>query len=433
MDADEYMTSPVPAATNIPWWRVAMMNSIFNLSLPIFIQGQQLAATSTARTFIIGLVAGGVVLGIIGAVTGAIGSMTRLSSYMLSRIAFGTHGAILVNVSVALSLLGWFGVNINLFSDAIRQLLSAYHFYEGPAWPIELFGGALMTATTAIGLKAIDRLALAITPLLLVVAAMMLNSVLHIGSLHTVLERAPASGLSLGDTLSAIVGGSAIGAVIMPDLTRFVRHWSGTMLVSVFTYVVSASVITLIGGLAGLATGQSDMLRLMIGIGLGGAAFVTVIGGSWIPNALNLYSAVLSISTSAPRLKRSLSTLLCGVGGTIAAFFNILDHFITFLFYLAIVFVPVAGVVAADFFVVRPSIYRGPEAAQAAGMYQWSALAAWAIGAVVAIAGSDGLLSLTHIAAIDAIFVAAVARVLFGLTFDRSPGPIWLRRRPGAG
>lgn len=429
MDADEYMTSPVPAAINIPWWRVAMMNSIFILSLPTFILGQQLAAAATARTFILGLLVAGLVLGIIGAFTGAIGSMTRLSSYMLSRIAFGTRGAILVNVSVALSLLGWFGVNINLFSDAIRQLLSAYHFYEGPAWPIELFGGALMTATTVIGLKAIDRLALAISPLLLVVAAMMLNSVLHIGSLHTVLERAPASGLSVGDTLSAIVGGSAIGAVIMPDLTRFVRHWSGTLLVSVFTYVVSASTITLIGGLAGLATGQSDMLRLMIGIGLGGAAFVTVIGGSWIPNALNLYSAVLSISTSAPRLKRSLTTLLCGVGGTIAAFCNILDHFITFLFYLAIVFVPVAGVVSADFFIVRPDAYRDAEVSAAPALIRWPALVAWVVGAAVAVAGAHGLLHMTNIAAVDAILVAAATHVLLSRLFDRALNPIWPRQQ----
>ncbi|MDR3511374.1 MAG: cytosine permease [Caulobacteraceae bacterium] len=418
MNADEHMTSPVPRTINMPWWRVAMMNSIFNLSLPVFIQGQQLAAASTAWTFFAGLSAGGLLLGVIGAVTGAIGSMTRLSSYMLTRIAFGARGSVLVNVSLAISLLGWFGVNIDLFSEATRYLLGAYHLYQGPAWPIQMAGGALMTATTVIGLKAIDNLALAISPLLLVVAVMMLAAVLHVGSLQAVLARAPATGMSLGDNMSAIVGGSAIGAVIMPDLTRFVRHWRGTALIAFFTFVVSATAIAAIGGLAGLATGQSDMLKLMIGVGLGAGAFVTVIGGSWIPNALNLYSAVLSLSSSAPRLRRGYATLACGVGGTIAAFFNILDHFITFLFYLAILFVPVAGILAADVFVVRPGAYRGDDAVQRAAPYQWCALAAWALGAAVAVAGSRGVLTLTHIAAVDAILVAGLARCVLGWMVD---------------
>ena len=54
-------------------------------------------------------------LTIIGCITGSIGARTRLSSYMLVRIAFGDRGASLVNLAFALSLLGWFGVNIDLF------------------------------------------------------------------------------------------------------------------------------------------------------------------------------------------------------------------------------------------------------------------------------------------------------------------------------
>ena len=431
MDSDAYMTAPVPDTVNIAWWRVALMNSIFSLSLPTFIQGLQLAATSTASAFMIGLLAGGVLLAVIAAVMGAIGSITRLSSYMLTKIAFGARGSILVNISLTLSLLGWFGVNINLFSDAIRQLLGAYHLYQGPAWPIQLAGGALMTATTVIGLKAIDRLALLTTPLLLVAAAMMLNAVLHIGSLRVVLAHSPATGLSLGDNMSAIVGGSAIGAVIAPDLTRFVRSWTGSVYGALITYVVTASAITAIGGLAGLATGRADMLQLMIAVGLGAAAFVTVIGGSWIPNALNLYSAVLSLSTSAPRVRRASATLICGIGGTLAAFFNILDHFITFLFYLAIIFVPVAGIVAADIFMVRPGAY-GAEASRASiPAFQWPALGAWAIGAAVAVAGSRGWVSLTRIAALDAIVVAALARIVLGWMFDPAFKARWAARRAG--
>lgn len=422
MDADEYMNDRVPHAVSIPWWRVALMNSVFSLTLPAFISGLQLAVASPSRNFLIGLAGGGVLLAVIAAVMGAIGSMTRLSSYVLTRIAFGARGAVLVNLSLAVSLLGWFGVNINLFSAAILQLLQAYHIGPVPAWPIDLAAGALMTGTTVIGLKAIDRLALLLTPVLLVVAVMMFQAVLKIGSLQAVLAHSPHAGLSVGENLSAIVGGAAIGAVITPDLTRFVRHWGGAVMSAVITYVLSASAVIAIGGLAGLATGSNDMLKVMVAVGLGGGAFVTMIGGSWIINALNLYSSVLSLSTSAPRMRRSTITLLCGLGGTVAAFFNILDHFVTFLFYLAIMFVPVAGVIAVDIFILRRDAYQAPDALERLPAFQWSAIAAWAVGAAVAVAADHGLLTLTRIAAIDSILVAALARLVLGRLFDRRGG-----------
>jgi cytosine permease len=420
--ADEYMNARVPHAVSIPWWRVALMNSIFSLTMPAFISGLQLAASSPADNFLLGLLGGGVLLAAVAGVMGAIGSMTRLSSYMLTRIAFGARGAVLVNLSLAVSLLGWFGVNINLFGVAIIQLLQAYHIGPVPAWPVELAGGVLMTWTTVIGLKAIDRLSLLLTPVLLVVAVMMFAAVLKIGSLQAVLAHCPRTGLSLGDNLSAIVGGSAVGAVITPDLARFVRHWFGSVLGAVITYVLSASAVIVIGGLAGLATGSNDMLKVMVAVGLGAGAFVTMIGGSWIINALNLYSSVLSISTSVPRMRRATITLLCGLGGTVAAFFNILDHFITFLFYLAIVFVPVAGVIVVDVFVMRPDAYHAPDALDGLAPYQWSAIAAWAIGAVVAMLASHGLLTLTRIAALDSILVAAAARLALGWAAGTAAG-----------
>lgn len=50
-------------------------------------------------------------------------------------------------------------------------------------------------------------------PLRLVVGALMLLAILHIGSLRTVFSRSPTTRLSLGDVMSAVVGVLVIGAV----------------------------------------------------------------------------------------------------------------------------------------------------------------------------------------------------------------------------
>jgi cytosine permease len=63
------------------------------------------------------------------------------------------------------------GVNLNLFGDSIQRLLRALLDYHGPEWPSELAAGVLITGTTLVGLKAINRLSMLIVPVLLLVCA----------------------------------------------------------------------------------------------------------------------------------------------------------------------------------------------------------------------------------------------------------------------
>lgn len=408
MESDEFSTSPVPMDRSIPWWKIAVSNVLFSVCLPTLITGLDLAQAAPRSTFLWGVVVGSVILTFIGMLTSVVGARTRLSSYMLARIAFGTHGSTLLNLTFALSLIGWFGVNINLFGDAMRTLLGSLAGYHGPEWPIELTAGLLMTGTTLVGLRAINLLSVVIVPVLVVVCGFMLARSLAHGSVSEILRLAPATGMSFGDTVSAVVGGVIVGAVIMPDTCRFIGPIHGAVWTSIFTYFVSGIAVVIIGGLAGLATGRHDMLDLMLFMGLGAGAFAIVLGGSWILNALNLYSAGLSVGAAVPRLHRDLATLACGIIGTLAAFLQILDHFITFLFYLSIVFVPVASIIIIDFCFIRPRDYLSTGVLPVRAL-EPQAVVAWAAGACIAVLGSAGYLKISGIAAVDAMVVAGVA------------------------
>jgi cytosine permease len=406
MDSDEFSTSRVPMDRSIAWWRIATINVLFSVSLPTLITGMDLANQAPRATFLWSIVVGSLILTVIGICTSIVGCRARFSSYMLARIAFGARGSMLLNLAFALSLIGWFGVNLNLFGDSIQRLLRVLLDYQGPEWPSELAAGILITGTTLVGLKAINRLSMLIVPVLLLVCALLLVKSLGHASFGEILARAPATGMSFGDAVSAIVGGYIVGAVIMPDTCRFIGPAHGAVWTAVLTYFVSSAGIMVIGGLAALALHLTDMLDLMLAMGLGAGAFAIVIGGSWLLNALNLYSAALSVDAAVPRLKRSTTTLLCGVLGTLAAFLNILDHFLAFLFYLSIVFVPVASIIVIDCFWLRRSDYLVGDGASRG--IEPPALAAWGVGAAVALAGSAGLLHLTDVAALDALVVTGV-------------------------
>ena len=407
MESNEFSTSRVPPGQSVAWWKIAMINVLFSFSLPSLIAGMDLAHTTTRARLVSGILVGSAILSVIAVLTSVVGSRTRLSSYLLARIAFGARGSMILNLAFAVSLVGWFGVNLNLFGQALARLLPALVGYRGPEWPIELAAGALITATTMIGLKAINRLSYVIVPVLIAVCALLLARSAEQGNMLEILARAPATGMSFGDVVSAVVGGVIVGAVIMPDTCRFIGPTRGAVWTAVLTFLVTNALVMFIGGLAALAMRRNDMLDLMLAMGLGAAAFAIVIGSSWLLNALNLYSASLSIGAALPRLSRTAGTLICGLVGTLAAFLEILDHFLVFLFYLSIVFVPVASIIVIDCFFLRPVDYRGPGEAPVRAV-EPAALLAWGAGAAFAVLGSMELVRLSGIAALDSMLVTAL-------------------------
>lgn len=410
-ESEEYATQPVPDHKTVGWVRVALVAAMVAFSLPTFLTGLELAVVSSAPDTALMLLVGAIILTLLGSLTGGIGASTRLSSYMLNRVAFGTRGAALVNLAFAISLLGWFGVNIDLFSGAVQRLALELFDVAVPAWPVELFAGLVMTITTVFGFRAINLLSTLLVPVLVVVTAQLILGAVDVTPLADIMAETVEAPISFGDGVSAVVGAVIVGAVILPDITRFIRHWRGAVYAVIITYFFIDLVVTGAGAIASSALADDDLLNIMITLGIGWAAFAIVIFGSWVLNSLNLYSTMLSVESTFPRLNNQWLIVVTGALGTVAAFFNILDYFLDFLFYLAIVFVPVSGVIAVDYLLLRRPAYHQQRQAQEVSLRP-HAVFSWALGASVSLVGSWGWLSLSGIAAVDAMLVAAVSYYL---------------------
>ncbi len=403
----EFATEPVPEDRTVGWLRVGVISAMVAFSLPTFVAGVEVATAVSADRAVLSLFFGSLMLTVIGCITGSIGARTRLSSYMLVRIAFGDRGASLVNLAFALSLLGWFGFNIDLFSDAVLRLFKDIFDVSVNPWTVELAAGMVMTITTAYGFRAINSLSMLLVPVLMVVTAVLISTSLGVRPISEIFAERNSSSITLGDAISSVVGTVIVGAVILPDITRFIRQWRGAIFTALLSYLLIGFIVMGAGALASSALVNDHMLDIMIVMGLGWAAFAIVIAGSWVLNSLNLYSTMLSVEATLPRLKHKLLVVVLGTLGTAAAFLNILDYFLTFLFYLAIVFVPVAGVIAVDYILVRRSAYHADRLALQRP-FSPLAIVAWAAGALVALLGAEGIVTLSGIAALDAMAVSAI-------------------------
>lgn len=392
----------------VPWPRVAAVAAMVAFSLPTFITGLEVSQGLSAVDAAWALVWGSVIILIVGAIMGAIGANSRMSSYLLVRIAFGDLGASLVNIAFAISLLGWFGININLFAGAVSRLALDVWGLHLSTIGLAIFASICMTITTIVGFRAINLLATLLVPVLAFVTFLLARSAFETHTLDEILAAEKVATMTIGDGISAIVGAIIIGAIILPDITRFVRHWSGAVYTAIIAYMIVQLAVMAAASLAGSVSGKTDILDIMLDLNLGFGAFAIVIAGSWVLNSLNLYSTILSVKATFSKLNSRWLAIGLGAVGVIAALLNILDSFVTFLFYLSVVFIPVAGVIIIDWALIRPSAYT-IEALEKNRSVNAPGFIAWAIGAAFAVMASEALLpTLTGIAAMDAVILAGL-------------------------
>ena len=408
---EDYATRPVPDSRTVGGLRVGMLYAAQAFSVPGLVTGVEIAGALGLSASLVAFLAGGLFLTAVGSVTGYIGARVRLSSYMLIKFAFGEMGSKIVNFAFALSQFGWFGVQVYLFAQAAQGLGAEVLGLEIERHVYVLAGGALMIVSTMFGFKLLNRLAVVIVPLMIAVMAIMLYLALGSQPLAAIFEVPGDLSVTPGQAISAVVGSLVLGAILIPDVTRYAHTWKGGVSASVITFFLASTFVYIAAAIPSLVTGEGDTLRVMIGMGLGIAAFALVILATWTTNSINLYGSSLSLSAVLSDVRGWKVTVGCGIAGTAAALFGILDYFVPFLIYLSVVFIPVGGIYITDFFLVSGRNYRLEDLAGRPA-WAWPALTAWAAGSAVSYLTSQGHLVLSTIPAVDALAVAAAAYYL---------------------
>ena len=119
----DYPTSPVPEDRTVSGLRIGLILGVLAFAVPGLVAGAEIGGALGLRRSFIAFPAAGLLLVAVGAAVGIIGVYNRLSSYVLIQCLFGRFGANLLCLAIALSMLGWYGVNMDLLSAALQHLL----------------------------------------------------------------------------------------------------------------------------------------------------------------------------------------------------------------------------------------------------------------------------------------------------------------------
>jgi cytosine permease len=92
---------------------------------------------------------------LIGALVGYIGYKTACNSGLLYRFTYGNVGAYLPVLFVAMLTIGWQGITVGAFGFAWAQSFDSTTFYV-----VAILAGVLFTATTYMGVAALEKVSL---------------------------------------------------------------------------------------------------------------------------------------------------------------------------------------------------------------------------------------------------------------------------------
>jgi cytosine permease len=180
-------------------------------------------------------------------------------------------------------------------------------------------------------------------------------------SFTELLAAAPAGRhLGMAEAITAVTGSFIIGAIVTPDVSRFMRSGKDVFWMTLIATFVGELSINLLAVAMALLLRSADIVTLMSALTGWLGATIAVVSTVKLNN-LNLYSSSLGFSTllHALRLQRNGTidrgrvTWWVGITSTVLSMLGILDHFIGFLVLLGVAIPPVAGIMIVDYYLLR--------------------------------------------------------------------------------
>ena len=405
---ENFAHGALPEEHTVPGWRVALIVASFTFALPGFLNCAQTALALGFWPAVGAAALAGLILCGGACLTAVISVRTRLTTYLLVQRSFGVRGAALVNLVIAVIHFCWFGVNVSFFGDAMVAAAGGGYGIKGDFATFVMIGSALITVSTIFGFRTLDRLAMVAVPLVGVVLVVICLTVLP----HHPLELSPAAHppvpMSFGIALSALVGGNMLTVATMPDLSRYIRSERGALTGMALIFPIAAPLLMIVSALIALATGQTDIMKLVVALGFGVPALVLLVLSVWTINALNLYSAGLSAAATFPRVPQWALTVIGGMAGCALAIAGIITTFIPFLVTLGLIIPPIAAVYVIDG--LRTFAHQDPAFdAAAVPAFRWEAIAVWLGSLAITMPATAWGYTLTTVPALDASILAALA------------------------
>lgn len=374
----------VPDSERKNWWTVALIQAGIMISIPCLMVGSTLASSLALGDAILAIVVGFAVAVFFMTLIGMQSSDLGRPMCVVASSAFGKTGVrIFMMTLFSVALISWFGFQTVVCGEAFSNLLRESFGINFNVTASIILWGIIMLITAVWGINALGWLNnIAIPALVVVIGIATVISFKNYGSEALIGYQPPAdTQISVLAGIAMAFGGQSCGMVVTGDITRFQKSRKDTVLATVLGVFPVSIIMIVLGYMLSVMTGDSDISNILCTLGLPILGMLVLIAATWTTNTTNSYSAgidmVMLFNTSDK--SRAIMTVIAGILGTILALTGIMYRFGAFLTICGYAFGPVAGVMVADYWIIRKG---NPEEWFYKDGFDWVGITSWAAGVI---------------------------------------------------
>lgn len=402
---DEVGIRPVPVHRRVlGLWDTFVLWADLGISFLVMVVGTFLVPGLGLKQALLAILVGAVIGNVLLGIGGAVGAEVRVPQMVLLRAPLGLRGSYLPTALNILQLLGWATFEVIVMAQAADVLMrevfglrSLYHLW------VAFFTALTLVLALSGPIRVTRLLKVSIVWLVLISTLWITGSLLVNYDIGAILSQPGDGSMSFWLAVDLVVALPISWFPLVADYNRFARDtraafWgtaAGYFVPQVWFYALGSLLVLAVNVASDPNAPISPMLTAIAGLTAGWAALLILLIDETDEAFANVYSTALSIENLFPWLShRLLIVAICAVvllaGWTIP-----LAEYESFLLLIGSAFVPLLGVLAADYYVLRGRRYEVQELYEPRGRYwytggvNWLAVVVWLLGAALylAIAG----------------------------------------------
>src|SRR5256885_9652438 len=355
--------------------------SSLGLSLLVLVAGAFLVPALSLPQALLAILVGGVVGNALLGCAAGIGAEAGVPAMVLLRAPLGRAGSYLPTGLNVLQNLGWTIFEVLVIATAAQALM------HGPLWVWKLAAAAAATILALLGPIGFVRVWVKRVALWVVLGSLVYLTwwTLHDADLGALWSQPGKGGLSFWQGVDLVVAMPVSWLPLAADVYRFSRSGRGAFWGSAVGYFIPNVWLYALGAILLLSRGLADAPSVITAIAAGGAGAAVALVALGVDETkepfANIYSAAVSVQNVLPRVPQRVLILVVVAVATAGTFVINLVHYQSFLYLLGSFFVPLFGVLLAQWIagerdpLTAPEFRPGQVVAWLAGfcLYQWLA------------------------------------------------------------
>ena len=390
------------------WIQLATIQIAGAICLPILMIGEQIGRSYEFLHAITAIIIGNILLCILAIITAFMAFRFKQYTICNAQNFFGPSGTKLLGLSMIMSLMGWFAIQLNVISLSIEKTIFLTSNTMPPIIIINLVVGVALIITARFGIAFIKKIATLCMPFFIVVIVIAL-----IKTIQNPLSQTMSANSSYG-AISLVIASAIMAVIDLPTYYRFSKTKKDSFISLIVLFVITIPMLEIIGVYIGihnngnnildaLTQNQSLFFQLII--------LLFLILSGCTTNNMNLYSAATTLDYLAPKINVSTRTLFLGCIGTALSCFNMLDNLEPILNALGILLSSMGSVMIINFLMNTSQRNKHKQ-------YFTKNIIAWIIGCMIGFLTFFKYIVLLQFDVINAYIAASIATLLLQYFFE---------------